>query len=144
VRDLSNEARPEGLEHASLITVLRAHAERIAARTAIRIEVEGTDPGPLLSSAARLALFRGAQEGLTNAAKHAHATHVRLTLESAYGRTMLEVSDNGRGILPGEERKPGSYGLLALRERFSEIGGEVSIASWLGTGTTLTFTVPSG
>ena len=144
VRDLSNEARPEGLEHASLITVLRAHAERIAARTAISIEVEGTDPGPLLSSAARLALFRGAQEGLTNAAKHAHATHVRLTLESAYGRTMLEVSDNGRGILPGEERKPGSYGLLALRERFSEIGGEVSIASWLGTGTTLTFTVPSG
>jgi PAS domain S-box-containing protein len=144
VRDLSNEARPEGLEHASLITVLRAHAERIAARTAISIEVEGTDPGPLLSSAARLALFRGAQEALTNAAKHAHATQVRLTLDSAYGRTMLEVSDNGRGILPGEERKPGSYGLLALRERFSEIGGEVSIASWLGTGTTLTFTVPSG
>jgi PAS domain S-box-containing protein len=143
VRDLSNEARPAGLEHASLIAVLRAHAERFAARSGLSIHVEGTDPGPLLSSAARLALFRGAQEGLTNAAKHAHASEVRLTVETAHGRTMLEVSDNGRGILPGEERKPGSYGLLALRERFVEIGGEVSIASWLGTGTTLTFTVPA-
>jgi signal transduction histidine kinase len=83
------------------------------------------------------------QESLTNIAKHAQATQVEVTLEREGGSVVLTVRDNGRGFEAGGARKPGSFGLVGLRERAYLLGGEVTVRSAPGEGTTVEFTLPA-
>jgi signal transduction histidine kinase len=94
---------------------------------------------------ALLALYRAAQEGLTNARKHADASAVTLTvrLDPTGGR--LEVADEGRGFDPAGSGSGdgGGFGLTAMRERLELVGGTLTVDSAPGAGTRLTATVPS-
>jgi signal transduction histidine kinase len=58
------------------------------------------------------------------------------------GAVALRVRDNGRGFSPDDPRKPGSFGLMGLRERAYLLGGEVNIASEPGRGTTIEVRIP--
>src|SRR5690606_33423062 len=73
-----------------------------------------------------VACFRIAQEAFTNALRHSGATRVELRLACTEGLLVLEVSDNGRG-LPPEHRR--GLGLVTMRERASQLGGEVGITT---------------
>ena len=84
------------------------------------------------------ALFRIAQEALTNVAKHARATQVTLTLEHACGELTLSVCDNGCGIDPAAPARPHAFGLRGMHERASAIGGALSLSPAPGGGTMLT------
>jgi len=87
------------------------------------------------------ALFRAAQEGLTNVRKHAAAQRVRVVLDyRGDGTVRLDVCDDGRGTAEAEHG-PG-FGLLGLRERASRLGGSVDVESAPGRGTTLRMAVP--
>jgi signal transduction histidine kinase len=89
------------------------------------------------------ALFRAAQEGLTNVRKHAAATSARLLLHYRDdGGTRLEVCDDGRGTVPPAPDGAG-FGLVGLRERAARLGGRVTVESAPGTGTTLRLEVPA-
>jgi signal transduction histidine kinase len=94
------------------------------------------------------ALYRIAQEALTNATKHARARQVRLRLAAEGGRTVLRVSDDGAGFGGSVEHtgehavQAGGLGLLTMRERATAIGGSIRIESTTGTGTTIEVTVP--
>jgi len=88
------------------------------------------------------AVFRMLQEALTNVAKHANATQVRVALRVRPNRLFLDVSDDGRGITRDELRGAHSLGLLGLRERALALGGTVVIAPNPHGGTTVALQIP--
>ena len=115
-------ARPFGIALAELID------ESCARGVASTLEVEGT-PRPLVP-AVEYALFRTAQEALTNVAKHAQATCARCTLRYRESDVALEISDDGVGAIATD----GGFGLLGLRERAELIGGVLQIRTAAGRG----------
>ncbi|MBI3962064.1 MAG: GAF domain-containing sensor histidine kinase [Deinococcus sp.] len=99
-----------------------------------------------LAPEAELALFRIAQEALTNVGKHAQASEVKVTLELGDGEVHLMVADNGQGFDPAH-RRPGpvagtQVGLAGMRERASLIGGTLEVLSRPGEGTKIVAHVP--
>jgi signal transduction histidine kinase len=96
---------------------------------------------PILPSHAA-AIFRMVQEALTNVAKHAHATQVRVTIVSTDYDITFMVGDNGTGLEKGHENKPNSFGLLGMAERCKEIGGTVWIESKPENGCVVTIKIP--
>lgn len=84
------------------------------------------------------------QEALTNVAKHAQATHVRVALTREPDGVRLRVIDDGAGLADEALSKPKSHGIVGMRERMREMGGQFSIrrpAS--GKGTVLEAFIPS-
>lgn len=90
----------------------------------------------------RLALYRAAQEALTNVQRHAQAREVWLQLASWDGWIELQVSDDGAGIPAGAVAARGGFGLRGLRERAAQLGGALVLEARPGGGTRLTFRVP--
>ena len=88
------------------------------------------------------ALFRIAQELLTNVMRHAAASLVRIRLYQGDGRVTLEVTDNGKGITGKRMSKPDSFGVRGMRERVSLLGGHFYLGGTLGVGTTARASVP--
>jgi signal transduction histidine kinase len=92
------------------------------------------------------ALFRVAQEALTNVRKHAQTDRVRVALGPRDGAVRLEVSDRGRGFAPAEIEQgagPGErVGLSSMRERIALLGGALEIRSEPGSGTSVVAEVP--
>jgi signal transduction histidine kinase len=85
-------------------------------------------------------VFRVAQEALSNVAKHARATSVRLTLTYLGDTLLLDVVDNGSGFDP--HGGSAGYGLPGMRERLGRVGGALTIDSAPGSGTVLNAAVP--
>ncbi|QFZ19818.1 sensor histidine kinase [Saccharothrix syringae] len=121
-----------------LAEALRSLAEETsAAGVPTRLAVSGAQRP--LPDETREALFRTAQEGLTNVRKHARAGRVDLVLDYADAAVRLEVRDDGTGAADG---RPPGFGLLGLRERAAHLGGRVHLESFPGRGCTLTVEVP--
>lgn len=127
---------------------LRAAIERLVdngrrAQLDIHLRFEGTEEA--LSQRARLAMYRAAQEALTNVQKHARATQVWIDLMLGPARATLIVRDDGVGFeattgdLAEEDRH---HGLAGLHERAALAGGTLAVASALGSGTQLTLEIP--
>lgn len=128
-----------------LVEGLRALAEETsAAGVPTRLSVTGAQRP--LGEDAREALFRAAQEGLTNVRKHARATRADLVLDFADGAVRLEVRDDGVGACPDGPGTggpaTGGFGLLGLRERAGRLGGSVRVSSAPGGGHAVRLEVP--
>jgi len=96
-----------------------------------------------LSAAVTTCLYRVAQEAIGNAAKHARASRVRISVaRGADDRVVLRITDNGQGMALGGPRKPESFGLLGMQERVRALGAELHIRSEGGSGTTIEVRVP--
>ena len=85
------------------------------------------------------ALFRLVQEGITNAVKHGHATHVQVVVEQRDGAVRVRVRDDGGGA----DATSFGNGLAGLRERFAEIGGAIEVETSRATGFELRGWVPA-
>ncbi|MBV9770858.1 MAG: hypothetical protein JOZ32_14890, partial [Bryobacterales bacterium] len=109
---------------------------------AISVDVEG-DSRPLPEETEQH-LLRIAQEAVTNAVKHAHASEVRIHLEMVGRKLSLRVADNGKGFEQDEAFSEigGHFGLLGMRERAERLGGELQLHSEPGQGTEVAVTVP--
>jgi signal transduction histidine kinase len=117
---------------------LQALAEETSATgVTARLTVTGTERP--LSEEQREALYRAAQEGLTNVRKHAGAETVAIVLDYAAAAVRVEVRDDGRGSDGGE---PAGFGLVGLRERAAHLGGELAFTSTPGGGSALTMEIP--
>ena len=88
-------------------------------------------------------LVRCVSEGLANVTRHARATQVWVTIGEDNGRLQIQIRDDGRGFDTGSIVETGHYGLLGLRERARLAGGELSIGSEPGAGTTLCMSLPA-
>ena len=92
---------------------------------------------------AALALFRIFQETLTNVARHAKARRVWVNLAINEEGYVLQVRDDGAGMDEKDLVKTNSHGLRGMRERAQQFGGDVSVSSQPGRGTTLVASVPA-
>ena len=141
-RKLSLDLRPATLDHLGLLPALFMHFRRYTSQTEIRVDfkhsgVEGRRFGPDAETAA----FRVVQEALTNVARHAAATAVRVTLAVDRNILSVEVRDDGQGLAPAAPGRK-SYGLLGIRERAQTLGGTAEIASPSEGGTVVAISIP--
>ena len=142
VRRIASGLRPEVLDEIGLAAAFDWQAREFQRRTGIRCNVNIAprfiDPDQERSTA----LFRIFQELLTNAARHANATRVNVSLGESEAALALVVEDNGRGIKENEIESPRSLGFLGLRERVLEFGGTIDIRGDEGKGTKVSVSVP--
>jgi two-component system sensor histidine kinase UhpB len=124
VRRTAQELRPEILDHLGLPSALTNLARTFSDRTGIPVRRQLATQLPMLDPSVELVLYRVAQEGLTNAARHSGASEVTLMLEHDADSVVLRVHDNGRGF-DGSRAEGG--GLRGIRERTLIVGGAVAI-----------------
>jgi signal transduction histidine kinase len=93
----------------------------------------------------RTVLYRVAQEALNNVARHAQASHAEVKIQQLDGAICMKIRDNGKGF-PAERvlhaKKKKRLGLLGMRERLEMVGGNFSIKSAPGKGTTVIAEIP--
>jgi two-component system, NarL family, sensor histidine kinase UhpB len=128
VRRIARELRPEMLEQLGLVSALTELSRRFAESSGVQVERRFAAALPPLSDEAELAVYRVAQESLTNVARHADASRVDLVLEPGAESVVLRVVDNGRGITgPDGFALNGHGGLRGMRERALLVGGALAI-----------------
>jgi PAS domain S-box-containing protein len=146
VRELSLELRPALLDDLGLAAALRWYLKRYCERTAIQGEVDSNfDDDLRLPRKIETACFRISQEALTNVARHAEASQVRISLDRTEDEFRLCISDDGRGfdaaaVLASASAE--SFGLHGIEERAFGVGGRIEIQSRPGHGTQLTAHFP--
>jgi signal transduction histidine kinase len=143
VRKIATQLRPDVLDKLGLIPAIEWHLQEFGKRTGIKSDFVSR-PGELhLSEPQSTAFFRILQEALTNVARHARASRVRIRLHQKSGQTILLVEDNGVGIDPEKITDPDSLGLLGMQERARALGGRVQVRRKKGKGTLVTGCIPA-
>ena len=145
VHRFARELRPAMLDELGLLPALRAYLKGFAHRTGLQVCFAGASEAENLNPEQKTVLYRVAQEGLTNVAKHAHAHRVHVSLRALRNRIQMQIKDDGRGFLV--DRRPATpaikrLGLLGMRERVRLIHGQCSVNSARGKGTTIVVEVP--
>jgi signal transduction histidine kinase len=106
----------------------------------VRLRLDPADPD--IGEAAAIALYRMVQEALTNIARHARASEVRIELRQAGGALRLTVQDDGVGFAESSMYREGSHGLMGLRERAYMLGGELQVGNARNGGGRITVRLP--
>jgi signal transduction histidine kinase len=132
--------RPEQLENATLAEALGELIRGWSQRSGIAAELETAGTATRAPADTEAALFRVAQEALTNVDRHAKAAKVRLTLTYLDDTLLLDVADDGVGFDPSADT--GGYGLVGMRHRLAGVGGTLTVETTPGYGTTLNAAVP--
>jgi signal transduction histidine kinase len=142
LRSLILQLRPPALTLEGLAPSLAKHLDVVGRTHGIRTRLDATSVGPLGADVEQ-ALFRIAQEAVTNAVRHADAAQVVVRLDREGDHVVLEVADDGQGFDP-EARAISArrLGLVSMRERAAQLGGHLRIDSTLGKGTTVRAEVP--
>jgi two-component system sensor histidine kinase UhpB len=140
VRRISSELRPEMLEQLGLVSALTELTATFGRVSGVQVEREFGQSLPDLDADAELAVYRIAQESLTNVARHAQATRVTVALEAGIDSLVLKVVDNGRGFA-GDPDEHG--GLRSMRERALLIGAALAVKQASPTGVEVRLEVPA-
>jgi signal transduction histidine kinase len=142
------ELRPASIDELGLASALNNYVSEWGAQYNIDADFysRGDHKADELSDEARTTIFRVAQEGLTNVAKHARgATSVSVVIERVNAMIQLVIEDNGCGFTGAEAEHADNhkgFGLAGMRERLSLLGGELDIESSVGAGTTVFARIP--
>jgi two-component system sensor histidine kinase UhpB len=140
VRRISSELRPEMLEHLGLVSALTELSTTFARVSGLHVERQFDSALPKLVPDVELAVYRIAQESLTNVARHAAATAVTIALERGHDSVVLSVTDDGCGFT-GRPEEHG--GLRSMRERALLIDGALAIKSGRRGGVEIRLEVPA-
>jgi len=138
VRRVARELRPGVLDDLGLTSALAALCSDFAAHGGTPVRRQLSPGLPDLGPERELVIYRVAQEALTNAARHAHAREVGLSLVRVADAAVLEVTDDGRGA---QQVAPGA-GITGMRERARLVGARLDVTSAPGRGTTVRLSVP--
>ncbi|MEP1767568.1 MAG: cache domain-containing protein [Sulfitobacter sp.] len=141
VRRISRDLRPGALDDLGLGPALRTLAEEFGLRNGIEVDYSTVVFRNRLDSNAKIALYRIAQEALTNIERHAGATHVRIDLSGHRRGATLHISDNGRGFSPDDTKAQG-LGLRNMQERMDQLGGQFHIRPVAGKGVLIEAVAP--
>lgn len=143
VQKVATELRPGLLDKLGLAAALEHEVRAFSERTGIQCETAiDRTPNPLDQNRA-IDVFRVCQEMLTNVARHAQATQIKVRLAHNETQLVLEVRDNGRGISDQQLLAAKSLGLLGMSERAQLLGGTLDIHGADGKGTTAVLAIPS-
>lgn len=134
------ELQPAPLSQHGFAEALRQYMENWSRQFGIAAGVHITGARPLAPKIEG-ALFRFAQEALSNVARHSRADGVQLDLHYGEEELTISIQDNGQGFVPAAE-PTGGFGLQNMRQRVAELGGEAELTSTPSLGTTLVARVP--
>lgn len=143
IRVLAQQLRPSVLDDLGLLAAFRWLVEDSGQRLHLHVTLEIQGLAEAVHSfppAYETALFRIAQESLTNIARHAHAHHVSITLCYQPQSLHLTIHDDGQGY-NSKEQQAGT-GILGMRERATALGGTLTLSSQIQGGTTVQATLP--
>jgi len=145
LRRLTRALRPAYLEDLGLVPALEMLARETGQGMGIVVGFHHQGIERRLDASAELALYRMAQEAMSNIVRHAQAKHASLSVSFTPVNVSLQVSDDGVGFelpkSPAEYAANGHYGLLGLHERAELIGAALDISTSPGKGTSLTVTI---
>lgn len=147
IRGIVTGLRPAALDQLGLPAALRGFLASIETSTGRHTELLVTGTGPRLTPDCELALFRIAQEAVSNAVRHAAAHHIRVTLAGSEHEVRLCVVDDGTGFDTERAQRgepPGRLGLLGMRQRAELLGGRLTLRSSPAHGTRVEVRVPCG
>jgi signal transduction histidine kinase len=142
VRRISTELRPGILDDLGLVAAVEWAGEEFETRTRTKCQLDLPQEDIFIDQERATALFRILQETLTNVARHANATQVKIRLAKQGGGLTLEIRDNGKGVSPEQLSSGRSLGILGMRERASLLGGELTISGAPGQGTVVSVRIP--
>jgi two-component system, NarL family, sensor histidine kinase UhpB len=127
-----------GLAEALADLVERTRRSQPGVQIALQVDLADAQ----LGSDTALALYRAAQEGITNALNHGQARHLSLRVQGNAAEVLLQLGDDGVGLAPGWAEKAGHHGLRWLGERVQGLGGQFELAAAEPQGTLLTLRLP--
>ena len=138
------DLRTPRLETQDLATALREAGEREVDGRSIELTVAERGTPRAYPAGLEEQVLKIGREAIVNAARHAHASHINVELESSENALTLRVTDDGIGFDPAALRPDvaAHYGLMSMRERAEDVGGRLSIKSAEGHGTCVEATVP--
>ena len=138
VRDVVADLRPPMLDDYGLVSTLEWYSRTFSRRIGIDIQVQGDEPEPRLPVQVENAVFRIAQEALTNVVKHAQASHITIQVATQGQMVAMMIEDNGIGFEDARHTSPGEsrgWGLMTMSERAEAVGGFCRIESKAEQGT---------
>ncbi len=144
VRRVITDLRPSVLDQLGVWAALEWYAGQFEERTrlACAVDIDDVTADTSIDAERSTALFRIVQETLTNVARHANATSVRMKARLETGVMVVEIADDGRGIVSPELLKRDSWGIAGMYERARYFGGALTITGSEGRGTTVTLRMP--
>ena len=142
LRRIAGNLRPRALDEGGLYFALQSLRHDFTERHGILCELDADEEELRLDDTYSTAIFRIAQEALTNIARHAQASHVWLRLWRADGLLYVVIRDDGRGISNADMDKATSFGLIGMRERVWAIHGNIAIGSDGDSGTRIDISLP--
>ncbi|WP_250450985.1 sensor histidine kinase [Caballeronia sp. ATUFL_M2_KS44] len=141
-RRIIEDMRPTVLANFGLVTALRSLVDEAAQRNNWTVEFDLPGEDVKLGEAIEIALFRVAQETLTNAAKYARASRIRVALTMDAAVVSLHIADDGVGIRPQDLKRTQTHGLVGMRQRVSARGGRFEIERAKPHGTSISVSMP--
>jgi len=145
VRDLSHLLHPALLDDLGLPSAIEWYLRGFSRRHGVRAEVLHDRMDQRLAAEVEASIYRIVQEALTNVAKHARATVVRVYLQRLSTSVLVTIEDDGTGFDPSALNHAGGgsgLGLVSIRERAKQLGGTVSLETAPGKGVRLTIELP--
>jgi two-component system sensor histidine kinase DevS len=143
IREYIADLRPKRFIFDNLAVGLQMLVREFLMNQPIDAETDlSEEAGRWLAPVAANDLFHIAQEALSNVARHANATRLKVTLAQMGDRVVLEVDDNGRGFDPAGQVAAGPHGLANMEERARAIRGDLKIDSEPGKGTRVRVSIP--
>jgi two-component system sensor histidine kinase UhpB len=142
IRKISTDLRPSLLDDLGLGAAIEWHLNEFEKRSGIAVHYKGVNNEVSLPLASKTGMFRIVQESLTNVARYAQAKNVKVNLEKRQDHLWLTIKDDGVGFDLDEAAAKKTLGLVGMRERSAMMGGNYTINSSPGNGTTVVVNVP--
>lgn len=145
VHRFARELRPAVLDDLGILPALQAHLTSITRRSSVQVSLSLCPEVDRLTTSYRTALYRIAQEALSNVVRHAQAKEASLTITRSETGLRMVIHDNGKGFSVSRAysaRHNKRLGLLGMRERVEMIGGRLTITSNARQGTTISIIIP--
>jgi signal transduction histidine kinase len=143
LRHLISDLRPPHLDDLGLSAAIRWYAKELQARADLEVQTEIAGEPADVPPPVRLAVFRIAQEALTNVLKHSQARRAWVLLSYRDGQVHLQVRDDGCGFdMAARAQTRPAWGLLGMQERAALLGGRVMVQSQPGSGTQIEVEIP--
>jgi PAS domain S-box-containing protein len=144
-RTIAKSFHPAMLDELGFVPTLNWYIDNFVRGEGLAVEFEEAGFDEDLPAPVSLALYRVAQEALTNVVRHAGASRVSISLTKGFPCVIMEIEDNGRGIsTPKAKNKSRGLGLVSMRERIEYLDGDFQIKSSPGKGTKVRVKIPIG
>jgi signal transduction histidine kinase len=142
VRRIATELRPPILDDLGLLAAIEWQLEEFGRRTNVSCDISSNIESIEAGDEFSITIFRIFQESLTNIMRHADARSVKVNLKQTDNKLILRIEDDGKGIARENITGGKSLGILGMRERARQIGGEIQFFPGAESGTTVLLTAP--